>query len=113
MTSLWYRLRLWLFGYTPPHGGGARRIGTALIDRIAHGHLQELTDDDLMLLVEYLITNRPLRTPLRGNTRFLDSVAAQYHRKGQISAKQRQAILNILERAYPHNLAAELRRFTS
>jgi hypothetical protein len=36
-------------------------------------------------------------------------VSAQYSKKGTISDKQRQAIYNVLERAYPHNLAYVLR----
>ena len=110
--DLWDRVRVWLFGTTPPHGGQARRIGVGLIGQITHGGLHSLSDPALMELVDYLLTTSQLRTPLRGNTRFLESVAAQYHRKQTISAKQRQAIHNILERAYPHNLAAELKRFS-
>ena len=106
------RLRRLLFGSVPRHGGGARRMGTRLIDRIAHGELRALEDAELMELVDYLLTRPQLRTPLRGNTRFLESVAAQFHRKETISIRQRQGILNILERAYPHNLAAELQRFS-
>lgn len=67
---------------------------------------------DLMELVDFVLTTPQLRCPLRGNTRFLDSVAAQYHRKLQLSPKQRQATYNVLERAYPHNVAAELKRST-
>jgi hypothetical protein len=107
------RLRKLLFGSVPQHGQVARRVGTRLIDRIAHGELRTLEDAELMELVDYLLTRSQLRTPLRGNTRFLESVAAQFHRKRAISARQRQGILNILERAYPHNLAAELRRFSA
>lgn len=106
------QLRAWLFGSVPSHGGHARRMGTALIHQIAHGGLRTLSEEQLMQMVDYLLTTPPLRQPLRGNTRFLESVASQYHRKQQLSAKQLQAIYNILERAYPHNLAAELQRFS-
>jgi len=106
------RLRSWLFGATPYHGGEARRIGTSLIEKLVHGQLQQLDDDELLRLVDFLLTTSQLRVPLRGNSRFLESVSARYHRRRQLSSKQRQAIYNILERAYPHNLAAELRRFT-
>jgi hypothetical protein len=106
------RLRRLLFGSISHSGRGARRVGTKLIDQIAHGELRTLDDSELMELVDYLLTRPQLRAPLRGNTRFLDSVAAQFHRKGCISSRQRQGVLNILERAYPHNLAAELRHFS-
>jgi len=106
------RMRTWLFGRVPSGTGQARRIGTALLHQIAHGGVRELSEPDLMELVDYLLTTASLRSPLRGNTRFLSSVAAQYHKKRALSPKQRQAIYNILERAYPHNLAVELRRFT-
>jgi hypothetical protein len=106
------RLRTWLFGNIPAHGGQARRLGTALIHQIAHGGLRTLKEEELMQMVDYLLTTPQLRYPLRGNTRFLESVAAQYHRKHELSPKQLQAVYNILERAYPHNLAAELKRFS-
>lgn len=106
------RLRRWLFGSIPAGTGRARSVGTTLIHQIAHGGLRALSDEELMELIDYLLTTPQLRRPLRGNTRFLGSVAAQYHRKRQLTSRQRQAIYNILERAYPHNLAAELRRFT-
>jgi hypothetical protein len=111
MDGLIARLRVWLFGNVPAHGGKARRIGTALISQIAHGGLRALNEQQLIELVNYLLTSPPLRKPLRGNTRFLQSVSAQYSKKGSMSDKQRQAIYNILEKAYPHNLAAELRHF--
>ena len=101
----------WLFGTVPHHGGRARGIGTALIDRIVNGGLRGLDSDQLMQLVNFLLTTPQLRRPLRGNARFLQSVSASYSKKNVLSAAQRQAILNILERAYPHNLAAELNRF--
>ena len=109
--GLFGRLRTWLFGSTPRHGGAARRIGVALIRQIAEGGVHALDDDDLMSLTGFIATTRELRIPLRGNRRFIDSVTVQYLRKRKISPAQRQAVLNILERAYPHNLAAELRRF--
>jgi hypothetical protein len=105
------QLRRWLFGGGSTRAGRARRIGTSLIRRIAHGELRQLEEAQLMELVDFILTTPQLRYPLRGNTRFLDSVAAQYHRKRQLSARQLQAVFNILERAYPHNLAAELKRF--
>lgn len=111
VMSLIARLREWLFGSVPPHGGGARRLGTALIEKITFGKLRELSQNELMTLVDFLLTNSQLRRPLRGNTRFLESVASQYHRKRALTSKQLQAVYNILERAYPHNLAAELKRF--
>ena len=80
-------------------------------DILLHG-LGSLGTAELVELTEFLLTNRPLRRALRGNTRFLESVCAQYRRKGRLSGKQRTGVLNILERAYPHNLAAELQRFS-
>lgn len=109
MDSLIARLRVWLFGSVPAHGGKARSIGTALIHQIAHGGLRTLNDQQLVELVNYLLTSPPLRKPLRGNTRFLQSVSARHSKNGSISDKQRQAIYNVLERAYPHNLAYVLR----
>ena len=106
------RLRAWLFGSVPAHGGRARALATRLITQIAHGGLRTLTTDELMELVDFLLTNQPLRRPLRGNTRFLQSIAASYHKKRSLTPKQQQAVYNILERAYPHNLAAELKRFS-
>ena len=105
------RLRAWLFGREPEGAGTARQVGTRLIHQISHGGLRDLGDSELMDLVDYLLTTPQLRYPLRGSTRFLQSVAAQYHRNRSISPKQRQGILNVLEQAYPHNLAAELKRF--
>lgn len=106
------RLQRWLFGSgAARNSGSARRIGTALIHQIAHGGIRQLSDEELMELVDYLLTTPQLRKPLHGNSRFMNSVASQYHRKRKLSARQRQAIYNILEKAYPHNLAVELRHF--
>lgn len=105
------RIKEWLFGTVPHHGGHARGVGTALIDRIANGGLRNLDESQLMDLVNFLLTTPQLRRPLRGNARFLQSVSSGYSRKRSISPAQRQAIYNILEKAYPHNLAAELGRF--
>jgi hypothetical protein len=106
------RWRTWLFGSTEVTRASIRQFGARLIEKIAMGGLQTLSDDELMAVVDRLLTSRSLRVPLRGNVRFLGSVAAQYHRKRTLTPKQRQAILNILERAYPHNLAAELKTFS-
>lgn len=105
------RLRVWLFGTVPGHGGHARRIGTQLITQIAHGGLRPLSSEELVELVEFLLTNSALRRPLRGNTRFLQSVTNYFRRRGKLTPAQRTGVLNILEKAYPHNLAAELHRF--
>jgi len=109
MTSAWLRIRQWLFGSKSVRPATTKATATALIDRIAHGGLRGLSDQDLMDVVELLLANFGLRTGLRGNVRFLDSVLRQWGRKGTISPRQRQGILNVLERAYPHNLAAVLR----
>jgi hypothetical protein len=107
------RLRERLFGSHVRHGGAARRAGTRLVEEIITGGARGLSDDLLMNLVDELLTIPQLRRPLHGNTRFLSSVAAQYHRKGKISGRQRAGILNVLERAYPHNLVAELTRWSN
>lgn len=108
MSSAFLRVRQWLFGSKSVRLTSAKSTATALIDRIAHGGLRGLSDEQLMSVVELLLANVGLRTGLRGNVRYLDSVSRQWGKKGSISARQRQGILNVLERAYPHNLAAVL-----
>lgn len=105
-------LREWLFGVQPDHGGHARRLGSELVAKLTSTGLAGLAPDQLVDLVEFLLTNSALRRPLRANTRFLQNVTSRYRRNGRLSAKQIQAIRNILERAYPHNLAAELTRYS-
>lgn len=106
------RLKEALFGTMPGRTVGARRFGAEFLKRLTDGGIgvRELSDDDLMELVQYLLTNRSLRRPLQGNERFLSSVEGQYRKKGSISERQRTGILNVIERSYPHNLAAELRK---
>ncbi len=104
------RLREMLFGSRVSHGGTARSFGKGMLQELETQGLCSLSDEDLISLVEYLLTHKELRRPLRGNARFLQSVAAQYRRRGNVTAKQRQGVLNVLERAYPHSLAAELMR---
>jgi hypothetical protein len=109
----WIRtLRVALFGTETRSGGSARKAGTRLVEAITTGGVRQLPDDLLMSLVDELLTIPQLRRPLRGNTRFLGSVAAQFHRKRALSPRQREGVLNVLERAYPHNLVAELTRWT-
>lgn len=107
--TLWDRFRVWLYGPTLGSAGSAKRDATELIARIAHRGLQGLSDEELMQVVEVVARRDELRVPLRGNVRFIDSVLAQWERKGSITLRQRVGLMNILERAYPHNLAAELR----
>lgn len=109
MTGTILRIREWLFGPVRAGSGSPRLMATSLIQQIAHGGVRNLTDDHLMALVDLVLSHQGLRRGLRGNARFLESVSRQHARKGEISPRQRQAIHNILERAYPHNLAAELR----
>lgn len=111
MIELVVRVREWLFGPVPTGHSSSKLIATSLIQQIAHGGIRSLSDDRLMAVVDLLLGDVGLRTALRGNARFLESVSAQYQKKQRISSKQRQALYNILERAYPHNLAAELSRF--
>ncbi len=103
------RLRVWLFGSRSARPVTTRSTATALIDQIAHGGARSLPDSQLMQLVDLLVTQPGLRRGLRGNTRFLENVRAQFVKKQVISARQRQGLLNVIEKAYPHNLAAELR----
>ena len=107
--SLWLKLREVFFGSASVRGVTGKAAATTLIDQIVHGGLKSLPDEQLMALVGLLVTTPGMRTPLRGSVRFMDSVMRQWQKKRAISARQRQGILNILEKAYPHNLAAELR----
>jgi hypothetical protein len=101
-----------LFGTKPRHGGEARRDVWRLLQAIDREGLRTLQDGDLMALVDQLLTIPQLRRPLRGNVRFLGSVARSYHRKGTITPRQRTGIENVLQRAYPHNVVAELLRWS-
>ena len=107
--SIWLRLREVFFGSASVRGVTGKSAATTLIDQIVHGGLRSLSDQRLMSLVDLLLGTPNMRIPLRGNTRFLDSVSHQWAKKATISPRQRNGILNILEKAYPHNLAAELR----
>lgn len=110
--GLWEGLRRFLFGATPRHGGEARVLAWRLVKTIEENGLLRLSDEELMDVVDHCLTIKQLRVPLRGNVRFLGSVAAQFHKRRSLSPKQRQGVLNVLQRAYPHNLVAELSRFT-
>ena len=79
-----------------------------LVYRIVHGRLRLLSDGKLVQVVSTLLNQPTYRTPLRGNARFLKRVATSYAKKRAISMRQREAVYNILERAYPHNLIVEL-----
>jgi hypothetical protein len=104
------RLRDHLFGTRPRHGGGARAAGRSLLAALLDGQVARLDDRELMNLIDELLTHPQLRRPLRGNTRFLGSVARGFHRRHSLTPNQRVAVLRVLEKAYPHNLAGELRR---
>lgn len=108
MSGLVLRVREWLFGPVPVGTSPSKLVATSLIQQIAHRGVRSLSDNSLMALVGLLLDNPGLRTGLRGNARFLESVSRQYAKKRRISPKQRLALCNILERAYPHNLAATL-----
>lgn len=112
MSPSWFRLREWLFGSAAVRASTPKSTATFLIDQIAHGSVRTLPDDRLMALVDLLLDQPGLRAGLRGNTRFLESVSRQWAKRQQITPRQRQGILNVLERAYPHNLAAELRNLS-
>ena len=102
------RLRAWWNGNLGTTVAPEREQATTLIRKLAHGELRRLSDPELVDLAGVLLSTPHLREPLRGNARFLESVAAQYARKRTLSVKQRFALYNILERAYPHNLAVHL-----
>jgi hypothetical protein len=89
----------------------AARNPIDLVRHLADGGLRRLSDDDLARLVAFLVSDPTYRTPLRGNAKFCESVTRQYERKRTLSYKQRQAIYNILERAYPHNLVVDAGRY--
>ncbi len=103
-------LRTWLFGAPAPATPAARVDATALLEKLLHGSLRELGDPDLMQLVGAILDSPALQEGLRGNRRFMMSVHGRWQRLGRLSPKQRSAIFNILERAYPHNLAATMLR---
>lgn len=104
------RLREWLHGKPATNTPAERRDATQLVATLLDGELRRLSDQDLGALIEVLLGTPTYRTALRGNARFLESVARRFAKTGEISYKQRYAIYNVLERAYPHNLAAGLLR---
>ena len=103
--SVWETLR-GMFRERP--GTGVRADAPRLVDRIVSGGLRQLSDDELVQVVSTLLNQPTYRAALRGNARFLESVATSYAKKRAISMRQREAVYNILERAYPHNLIVEL-----
>jgi hypothetical protein len=108
--SVWEKLR-GLF--RDRQGTGVRADAPRLVDRIVNGGLRQLSDAELMQVVVTLLNTPTYRTALRGNARFLESVSTSYAKKRSISMRQREALYNILERAYPHNLIVELLRVPS
>ena len=111
LANLFDRWREFLFGSASVRGRDARGFGVGLLKKLREDSsgLPDLRDEDLISLVEYLLTNGTLRRPLQGNVRFLQSVAVRFRRRNTLSLKQREGILKILLKAYPHNLAHELR----
>ena len=104
MADLLGALRRFLFG----DRRGVRAGGVSLISATTLGELRSASDAELMLLVYRILGEPTYRSGLRGNVRFMESVGRQYHGKRTITPKQRAAVIRILERAYPHNLAAIL-----
>ena len=105
--SVWEKLR----GLFRPHNAtaaGVRADAPRLADRIVNGGLRQLSDGELVQVVSTLLNQPTYRAALRGNARFLESVTTSYTKKRAISMRQREAVYNILERAYPHNLIVEL-----
>jgi hypothetical protein len=109
------RIRAWIGGRPTPHNEHAStktaRDPITLVKHLADGGLRRLSDAELAQLLGVLLGDPGYRVPLRGNAKFLESVERQYRRNGLLSYKQRQAIYNVLERAYPHNLVVERGRF--
>jgi hypothetical protein len=108
MSGFLGALRDWLYR-KPATPSSPKRDAVELISKLTSGELRRLSDDELNQLIRVLLTTAGHRTALRGNVRFLESVTNGYAKRGSFTFKQRQAVYNILERAYPHNLAAELR----
>lgn len=109
--SLWGKLRGLYRGNASTRGAtGIRSDAPQLVQRIVNGGIRKLSDADLMQVVSALLNHATYRAALRGNARFLESVSRSYAKKRTITMKQREALYNILERAYPHNLIVELLR---
>lgn len=108
MSGFFGALRDWLYR-RPTIGMSPKRDAVELIGKLTAGDLRRLTDEELNDLISTLLKTSGHRTALRGNVRFLESVTKGYARRKSFTFKQRYAVYNILERAYPHNLAAELR----
>lgn len=104
------RLRQWLFNARPTVQREQRRDVTKLLQQLVEGQVRRVSDDDLIALVEELGADPRYKVALRGNTRFLRSVATHFARKRRLTMKQRYAVYNILERAFPRNLPADLLR---
>jgi hypothetical protein len=108
------RVRAWIFGRSATESPREQNVARHPVDLVRHlsdGGLRRLSDDELAQLLTLLLGDPAYRAPLRGNTKFLESVDRQYRRKRSLTYKQRQAIYNVLERAYPHNLVVERGRF--
>lgn len=109
MRSLLQRLLNGLFGRRASVVTRTRRDIAALLKQLREGQVRRLKDEELIALVEELSHDPQYGSALRGNTRFLASVAARYAKRGAITIKQRYAVYNILERAFPHNLGNAVR----
>lgn len=83
---------------------------TEIVQRFLNGDLRRLSDRELAVLLEHLLGEPAIKKSLRGNARFMGSLALSYRRNGRLSLKQRQGLYNVLERALPHNLVAGLLR---
>lgn len=110
MTGAMRRVLLRLFGSLAPPDPAGRRDATTLLRQLAEGQVRRLPDEDLVALIDELASDSRYKIALRGNTRFLGSVAKHYAKRRQITVKQRYAVYNILERAFPHNLPSDLLR---
>lgn len=100
-----------LFGkQQPSHRGVQVRDTTKVVQMVLDGGLRRLSDAELDAFVGALLRDARARAAMQGNRRFLESVHARFARKPTLTAKQRRALYNILERAMPHNLVAGLLR---
>ena len=77
--------------------------GHRILARFEQGEMRQLSDGELSLLVQSLISQQSGKHPLAGNQRFLHSVNKDYSTRGRFTIRQRYAIYNILDRAYAGN----------
>ncbi len=105
---MWTRLKRWLLGTPAREDPPVHRVSRQVLDNVVAQRVSLLDDEGLVTLVELVLTTPMMRKALHGNERFLRSVAMQYRKKRCLSPRQRRGVLNVLERAYGHNLAYQI-----